>query len=85
MPYQIIVAQSAAKEIKQLPKPDIQAIWIKIKNLSNNPRPFGSKKLVGSSNKWRIRHGDYRIIYTIEDDILTVSILKVKHRKDVYE
>jgi mRNA interferase RelE/StbE len=85
MPYQIVVSQSAAKEIRELPKSHIQAVWIKIRSLADNPRPSGSKILVGSTNKWRVRQGDYRIIYSIEDDILTISIIKVKHRKDVYK
>ena len=85
MPYQIIVTQSAAKEIKELPKSHISAVWSKIRSLASNPRPSGSKKLTGSNNKWRIRQGDYRIIYSIENDILTVSIVKVKHRRDVYD
>jgi mRNA interferase RelE/StbE len=56
-----------------------------ILNLSDNPRPQGSKKLKGGFENWRIRIGDYRIIYAIDDEILIVDIRKVGHRKDIYD
>ena len=62
MPYHVIIVQSVAKEIRNLPKAFIAPIFEKIKHLADNPRPVGSKKLSGSSNKWRIRQGNYRII-----------------------
>ena len=56
-----------------------------ILNLADNPRPFGVKKLEGFDDFYRIKKGNHRIIYTIEDDILTVEVLKVGNRKDVYK
>ena len=56
-----------------------------ILDLADNPRPFGVKKLEGFDDFYRIKKGNYRIIYTIEDDILTVEVLKVGNRKDVYK
>lgn len=56
-----------------------------ILNLADNPRPFGVKKLEGFDDFYRIKKGNYRIIYTIEDDILTIEVLKVGNRKDVYK
>ena len=56
-----------------------------ILNLVDNPRPFGVKKLEGFDDFYRIKKGNHRIIYTIEDDILTVEVLKVGNRKDVYK
>ena len=56
-----------------------------IKKLAENPRPFGSIKLAVSENAYRIRVGVYRVIYTIEDNILTVEIIKIDHRSSVYE
>ncbi len=55
-----------------------------ILNLKNNPRPIGSKKLKGNSENWRIRVGNYRIVYSIDDKISIVDIRKVGHRKDIY-
>jgi len=81
--FKIFIKKSAQKEIRNLSKHDLKAILKKLKVLANNPRPFGCKKL--SSKEWyRIRCARYRIIYIIEEDILTIFVLKVAHRKDVY-
>jgi mRNA interferase RelE/StbE len=61
------------------------AIVKALKGLESNPRPFGCKKLAGSKNAYRIRAGIYRIVYTIEDDVLTVEIIKIGHRSRVYK
>ncbi|MEI8204457.1 MAG: type II toxin-antitoxin system RelE/ParE family toxin [Bacteroidota bacterium] len=53
-------------------------------NLSENPHPSGSKKLKGSTNEYRIRIGSYRVIYTIINKILTITIIKIAHRKNIY-
>lgn len=83
--YKVIIRKSAAKQIKKLPKVTIKAVLSKIKALSNDPRPEGCKKLIGTENIWRIRTGDYRIVYSIEEEQLLVEIVRVRHRKDVYE
>jgi mRNA interferase RelE/StbE len=85
MPYQVLIVKSAAKEIRALPKTDIPEILNKIRQLEDNPRPIGCKKLVNSKNKWRIKSGNYRIIYSIDDEIITVTVVRVAHRKDVYD
>lgn len=81
--YRIEIKRSAAKEIERLPRRDIQAVLTKIFLLSENPRPHDCKKL-SVEEKYRIRCRDYRILYTIEDAVLTVYIVKIGHRKDVY-
>ncbi|MBD3423090.1 MAG: type II toxin-antitoxin system mRNA interferase toxin, RelE/StbE family [Candidatus Latescibacteria bacterium] len=82
--YRIFVKASAAKEIEKIrTKRDRRRIVKKIRSLSDNPRPRGSVKLSGK-DKYRLRQGNYRIIYSIEDDKLIVHIVKVGHRKDVY-
>ncbi|MDQ3111622.1 MAG: type II toxin-antitoxin system RelE/ParE family toxin [Bacteroidota bacterium] len=64
----------------------VKRIFPALENLSGNPRPAGSKKLVGQDeNLWRIRIGDYRIVYLIEDKIKVVEVRKAGHRKDIYE
>lgn len=77
--YRIEIKRSAAKEIEKLPTKDLRAILKKIEALSVNPRPKDCKKLSGEE-KYRIRHGDYRILYLIHDDTIIVVIVKVAHR-----
>jgi mRNA interferase RelE/StbE len=81
--YKIEIKRSAAKEIENLPKRDLKAVWEKITGFADNPRPYDCKKL-STQEKYRVRCGDYRIVYTIENDILVVYVVKVGHRKDVY-
>lgn len=85
MPYQILITKSAEKEIEHLPKKTIINIDKAILALAHNPRPSGYTQLKNSKNIFRIRTGNYRIIYAIEDTIKIVEIRKVGHRKDVYK
>jgi len=82
--YKINFKKSAIKELRNLPEKEIKRISILIRNLSYDPRPPGCKKLKAYSNLWRIRSGNYRIIYSIEDQILTIEILEIVNRKDAY-
>lgn len=81
--YKILIKPSAKKELEKLPKKDIQKIVVKIQDLSADPRPVGSEKLSGD-DKFRVRQGNYRIVYSIEDDKLIVFIVKIGHRRDIY-
>ncbi len=81
--YKIEIKASAQKELKNLPDKELKKIIEKISSLATNPRPTGCKKLSGDE-KYRIRIGNYRVLYSIEDDMLVVFIVKVGHRKDVY-
>lgn len=82
--YHLVVSPTAKKELKRLPKRIMERIVEAIDNLAENPRPHGSLKLEGSQNQYRIHVGDYRVIYAIEDNVLTVLIIRVRHRKDAY-
>jgi len=82
--YKIEIKKSATKEIAKLPKNILKRILTKIQSLSNEPRPNGCKKLT-ADEKYRVRVGDHRILYCIEDDKLVVYIVKVGHRKKVYD
>ena len=82
--YKIELKRSAVKEIKRLPKADLKRVLAKIDSLSQDPRGPGSIKLSGEE-KYRVRVGLYRILYTIEDNVLVVCVVKVGHRKDVYK
>lgn len=81
--YRIEIKKSAAKEIERLSRKDINSVVDKIASLSDNPRPHGCQRLSGQE-KYRIRCGDYRILYSIEDKILIIYIVKVGHRRGVY-
>lgn len=84
--YRIQFSRSAEKELFALPSAITKRLVKAIDHLEANPRPSGCKKLKGSSEHlWRIRVGDYRIVYSIEDVLLIVDIRKVGHRKDIYE
>ena len=82
--YTIFFKRSALKELLSLPDGAIIAIQAKIDSLSIKPRPLGCKKLKGSINIYRIRIGNYRAVYTIEDQLLTVYVIKIAHRKETY-
>ena len=81
--YKILIKRSAKKELDKLPTKDLRRIVDKILTLANEPRPPGCEKLSGEE-KYRVRQGNYRIVYSIEDKILTVVVIKIWHRKDVY-
>jgi len=72
------------KQLQQLPRTVFTAELSAIIALSHNPRPVGVKKLVGGRSDWRIRIGEYRIVYEIDDTSKTVTILGVAHRRDAY-
>jgi len=82
--YRIVIKKSAAKEIEALPQKDRLRVIERILLLAEDPRPPGSKKL-SRQEKYRIRQGNYRILYQIVDDELLVIVVKIGHRRDVYE
>lgn len=83
--YSVVISKSALKELDRLPGPIIKKIAKAISGLEFNPRPAGVKKLKGSNeNLFRLRSGDYRVVYAIDDEIRVIDIRKVGHRKDIY-
>ncbi len=84
MTYQIEFTKGAVKQLKKLPTEIRERIDLKIQELAVNPRPDGVKKLQSELSLYRIRVGDYRVIYQIQDDILLVTIVKAKHRREIY-
>ena len=83
--YAITFARPARKELETLDENILNRIFPKIEALAKTPRPHGCKKLRGNKHLWRIRVGDYRVLYAIYDDKSIVDIISVRHRKDVYE
>lgn len=82
--YQIKIKPSASKELERLPRTTIPKIVTAIKELAENPFPQGVKKLTGFDRTYRIRVGEYRILYNMYDDILVIEIIRIRHRKDAY-
>jgi mRNA interferase RelE/StbE len=82
--YSVIWEPKATKELKRLPKPEIARILKAVAQLAHNPYPVGSLKLSGEESSYRIRQGNYRIIYTIENHQLLVAVVRVGHRREVY-
>ena len=83
--YKVVTKTPAAKSLDQIDRrADRERITSRIELLAENPRPFGSEKLQGQENTYRVRQGDYRIVYDIDDSTATVVVLKIKNRKDVY-
>ena len=81
--YELFFRESVWKELKKVPKADLKKILSRIEQLGNDPRPMGCEKLTGHE-LYRIRQGNYRIVYSIQDNELTVWVVKVGHRKNVY-
>jgi len=85
MMYKVIVAEGAADFIRGQTKKIRRQLYKKIKNLRNNPYPPGCGKLKGEEDLYRIRSGDYRIIYTVKNKEVTVLVLRIAHRKEAYK
>jgi len=81
--YKVFLKKSVWKDFESIPKRELKKIIERIESLSENPRPPGSQKLSGQE-RYRLRQGRYRILYSIQDDELTVWVVKVAHRKNVY-
>jgi mRNA interferase RelE/StbE len=84
MPYSILLAPPAERQLKALAEPTQKRIVKRLRTLAANPRPRGVKKLAGEDDLYRIREGDYRIVYTIHDKELIVLVLKIGDRKEIY-
>ena len=81
--YRLLIKPSAAKELETLPAKDRKRVAAKLRRLASEARPPGSEKLSGQEN-YRLRQGDYRLVYSVDDDESVVVIVKIGHRRDVY-
>jgi mRNA interferase RelE/StbE len=82
--YEVYVERAAENDLKHLPTTVFHRIIPEIKTLAENPRPSGCRKLTGSKNDWRMRVGDYRVLYEIDEKARAVRIMRVRHRREVY-
>jgi len=81
--YRLEIKRSAAKELEALPAKDRARVAARIQALAEDPRPAGAEKLSGQE-RYRVRQGDYRILYEIHDEVLVVIVVKIGNRRDVY-
>lgn len=84
MSYEVLIDQSAKRQLKKLSAQVLAQLAPMIEKLGQDPRPLGAKKLQGSDDFYRVRSGDYRIIYQIQDQRLIVLIVSVGHRREIY-
>jgi mRNA interferase RelE/StbE len=81
--YELVFKKSVAKDLRALPKADVKRILQRMRLLADDPRPPGCEKLSGLE-RYRVRQGLYRIVYEIDDYVLTVLVVKIAHRREVY-
>ncbi len=83
--YSVAVKPAARKELEALPDPVLARVVWKLESLADAPRPAGCKKLKGYKDQWRIRIGDWRVVYIIDETVKLVSVVRIAHRRKVYE
>jgi mRNA interferase RelE/StbE len=83
MTYRVEVAPAAVRQLRKLDPPARRRVQAAIELLKEEPRPSGAKKLVGGDGEWRVRTGDYRVVYEIRDSVLLILVVAVGHRRDI--
>ncbi len=82
--FRLEFAPSAARQLRKLDHTARRRVQAAVELLADQPRPPGAKKLVGGDGEWRVRTGDYRIVYEIHDQVLVVLVIAIGHRRDIY-
>lgn len=82
--YEVYLERRAEQDLKRLSPRNFQSVISHVKALAENPRPAGCRKISSSVNDWRIRVGDYRVIYEVKDDEKAVRVMRVRHRREAY-
>ncbi len=82
--FEVLLERTAERDLKRFAAREFDRMIREIKALGENPRPVGCRKITGSENDWRIRVGDYRIVYEIDNTERTVKVMRVRHRREVY-
>jgi mRNA interferase RelE/StbE len=83
-PYAVLLESSVERDLRRLDATTFRRIIVQIRKLATEPRPPGCRKLTGSDSDWRIRAGDYRVVYEIDDHAREVRIMRARHRREVY-
>lgn len=81
--YSVVVKRSAERELQAVPKRDLGRVVVRIRGLADDPRPPGSERLSGQ-DRYRLRQGDYRVVYAVDDEQRIVEVVKIGHRREVY-
>lgn len=84
MTYRIELSPAAVRQLRRLDRTAQRRVQAAIELLADEPRPSGAKKLVGGAGEWRVRTGDYRIVYEVRDQVLLVLVVAVGHRREIY-
>lgn len=84
MRYRLRLKPSAEKEMRRLPAQILRRVHLRILRLGEDPRPRASRKLEGAEDRYRLRVGDYRVLYAIDDDTETVTVYAIAHRREAY-
>lgn len=84
MTYRVELTSAAARQVRKLTRPVRDRVLTAIEALAEEPRPRGSRKLAGEETAWRIRIGDHRVLYDVVDEVVTVTVVRVGHRREVY-
>lgn len=82
--YEVLLERTAERDLRRLDVQQFQRIIREIRALAENPRPPGCHKIAGSERDWRIRIGDYRVIYEVDDKARTIKVMRVRHRREAY-
>ena len=82
--YEVLLERRAQRDIKKLPTEVFHRIIQPIKALAEDPKPPGCRKIAGSKNDWRIRIGEYRVIYEIDEHAEAVKVMRIRHRREIY-
>lgn len=85
MSYRIEVAPSAVRQLRKMDRVAQRRVQGAIELVASEPRPNGAKKLIGGDGEWRVRTGDYRIVYELHDHVLLILVVAVGHRRDIHE
>jgi mRNA interferase RelE/StbE len=81
--YSVVIKRSAERELREVPKRELGRVVTRIRRLADDPRPPGSEKLSGE-DRYRLRQGDYRVVYAVDDERRIVEVVRIGHRRDVY-
>ncbi|MDO8531904.1 MAG: type II toxin-antitoxin system RelE/ParE family toxin [Dehalococcoidia bacterium] len=82
--YEVFLERAAERDLRRLPSAEFQRVVAAIKALAQDPRPAGCRKLSGSRRDWRIRTGDRRVLYEIDDKARAVRVMRIRHRREAY-
>jgi len=82
--YEVEFEPQVAKELRDMQRADLRRVMERVKGLADDPRPQGCEKLAGMADAWRIRSGNYRVVYTVDDRAQVVTVTRVGHRREVY-